>query len=149
MVGVALDVGVATLGIHATARAPHVAQEKLQHRARPDELPARGVVCEAHRVHDRHHLVRLAHLADQVRDLVEIVDRDAGDARNDIGRVARVMLLHQLKDRSRILEGQVALGEPCRRIGVVAPGCDVVAARRSVVAGEETVVERVTVLDEE
>ena len=41
VVGVALDVGVAALGVHAAARAPHVAEQELEHRAGADELRRR------------------------------------------------------------------------------------------------------------
>src|SRR5947209_10933683 len=50
----------------------HVAEQQLQDRRRPDQLSAGGVLGETDRVHDRHHLVRLAHLSDHRGDAVEV-----------------------------------------------------------------------------
>ena len=119
VVGVALDVRVAALGVHAAARAPDVAEQQLQHRAGADHLRAGRVVGEADRVDDRHHLVRPAHLADELRDLEELFARDAGDALDHLGRVARVVLAHQVQHRARMLDvepGKAAVGP-----GVAAP----------------------------
>ena len=44
MVRVALDVGVAALGVHATAWPPHVAEEQLEDGPRPNKLAAGGVL---------------------------------------------------------------------------------------------------------
>ena len=79
MVGIALDVGVAALGIHPAARAPDVPQQELQHRAGADQLPAGCMLRQADRIDDRHHLLRFAHLADQLGDPHELVLRYPGD----------------------------------------------------------------------
>ncbi len=148
MVGVALDVGVAALGVHASAGLAHVAEQQLQQRARADELAAGRVVGEAYRVDDGHHLVGLAHLADEVRNLVELVDGDARDAGDDLWRVARVVGLHELEDRLRVLQGEVALGEP---VGaeVVAPAAYVVRPLCGAVPGEQPIGETEGWLHEE
>ena len=151
VVGVPLDVRVAALRVHPAAGSAHVAEQELQQRAGTDELPAGRVMGESDGVHDGHDLVGLAHLADDLRDLRELIDRDAGDARDHLRCVARVVLGHELEDRARVLEGHVALGprrgrsgrtvERCRPLGLVAPRRDVVRPGRGVVSGEETVLE--------
>ena len=158
---------MAALGVHATARPTHVAKQQLEHSAGPDQLPARRVMGQADRIDDRHDLVGLAHLTDQLSDALELIRRDAGDARNHFGRVARVVLLHQLEDRLRVLQRHVALrdrvdravgwqtgGVGIRRcgggvIGLVAPAGDVVLAVRRIVSSEESVLEAVGRLHQE
>ena len=120
---------------------------------------------EPDRVDDRHHLVGLAHLADQLRDPHELVLRDPSDARHHLRGVARVMLLHQLEDGLRVLQRHVALGDavrgavgrqPGRRGGgggcvvdLVTPARDVVLSVGGVIAAEQAVRERVGLLDQE
>ena len=175
MVGVALDVGVAALGVHAAARPPHVAEEQLEQSRAPDELGAGRVLGEADRVHDRHDLVGPAHLAHQLADLEELLLRDPGDVRDHLGRVAGVVRLHELEDAARVLEPHVALGDrhggarvgrrslsvsgdlllgPLERgrgrlIALVRPRRGVVGALGGVVPAEEAFVEPVALLHEE
>ena len=120
---------------------------------------------EADGIDDRHHLVGLAHLADQLGDAHELVLRNAADARHHLRRVARVVLLHELEYRLRILQRHVALGDcgdgPTRRrmrfvigvtrggIDLIAPGGDVVLAGGGIVAAEEPVLERVVLFHQE
>ena len=103
VVGVALDVGVAALSVHPAPRPSHVAEQQLQERGGADELAACGVMGQPDRVDDRHHLVWLSHLADELRDLHELIDGDPGDARDHLRRVARVVLHQKLEDRARVL----------------------------------------------
>ena len=128
VVGVALDVGVAALGVHAAARPPHVAQQELEDRGRADELAAGRVMREPDRVDDGHHLVGPAALADDLGDLEELLGRDAGDRGDHLRRVARVVLAQELEDRARVLELHVALGQ--RRPGAGA-GRPLTVPRRS------------------
>ncbi len=107
MVGVSLDVGVTTLGVHAATRTADIPEQQLEYRAGADQLPAGRVMGQADRVDDRHHLVRLAHLADQLGDPQELVLRDAGDARDHLRRVAGVVLLHELENGLRVLQRHV------------------------------------------
>ncbi len=148
MVGVALDVGVAALGVHAAPWPSHAAKQELEHRPGADQLSAGRVVGEAHRVDDGHDLVGLAHLADEVGHLVELVNRNPGDARHDIRRVARVVGLHELEDRPLVLEGHVAIGETIGSC-LIAPAAYVIRALGGAVSGEESVCETETLLDDE
>ena len=122
------------------------------------------MVREAHRVHDGHDLVGLSHLADELRDLEVLLDGDAGDARDHLRRVARVVLLHELEDALRILKRHVAPREPTRarrralglsaglrrwRRVLVGPGAHVVASGVLVVAGEQPVREAELLLHDE
>ena len=154
-----------TLGVHSATRTAHVSQQELQHRPGPDQLTAGRMLRQPDGIDDRHHLVGLAHLADQLRDPHELVLRDPSDARHHLRGVARVMLLHQLEDGLRILQRHVALGDavrgavgrqPGRRGGgggrvvdLVTPARDVVLSVGGVIAAEQAVRERVGLLDQE
>src|SRR5438445_1799611 len=111
VVGIALDVGVTALGVHAAAWTSHVAEQELQNGGRANELAAGGVVREPDRVDDRHHLVGPAGLADDLRDLEELRLRDTGDRGDHLGGVARIVLAQELEYRAGMLELHVALGE--------------------------------------
>src|SRR5439155_1020745 len=151
-------------GVHPAAGPANVPQQQLQHRAGADQFAAGRMLGEADRVDDRHYLVGLAHLADQLGDAHELVLRNPGNARHHVGGVARVMLLHQLEDGVRILHRHVTLrdrhrGAPSRklrldrrrrrRVGLVAPARDVVLAVLGVVATEEAIREPVLRLHQE
>src|SRR5205823_8503075 len=95
----------------------------------------------------------------------ELVLWNAGDARHHLGRVARVVLLHQLENGLRILQRLVALCDRGNRatrrgmrfvvgiarggIDLIAPRGDVVLAGGGIVAAEEPVLERVILLYQE
>ena len=116
------------------------------------------MVRQADGIHDRHDLVRLAHLADDLRDLHELVDRDAGNARDHLGCVPRVVVPQELEHRTRVPEGHIALGlrlrgarRPRERISfrLVRPGRRVVRPGGLVVPREETVGEGEALLHDE
>src|SRR5207245_2994352 len=101
---------------------------------------------------------------DDLRHLKELILRDAGDALDDLGRVAGVMLLEQLEYGLRVLQRHVALREAGRgrlrtldlatglrrrRRGLVGPRRAVVRPRVLVVAGEQAVVEGELLLHDE
>src|SRR5436853_339254 len=94
------------------------------------------------------------------------VDGYARDARDDLGRIARVVRLHQLEDTARILQSHVAFREAGRAGGwtlsarvrlagvgrrgrFVGPRRDVVRPLRRVVAREQAVLEREPLFDDE
>jgi hypothetical protein len=143
VVGVALDVGVAALGVHAAPGTPHVAEQELEHRPGADELHAGGVVGEADRVDDRHHLVRLAGLADQLGHLEELVLGDAGDALDHLRGVAAVVLAQQVEHRAGMLEVHLRIAV---RPGLVRPGLGVVDPLARIVGAEDPVLELVALL---
>ena len=127
VVGIALDVGVTALGVHAAARPPHVAEQELEQCGRANELATGRVLRQPDRVNDRHHLVGPAGLADDLGDLEELLLGNAGDRRDHRGREPRVVLAHELKHRARVLEVHVPLGE--RHAGA--------RARRRVTTGDD------------
>ena len=102
-VGGALDVRVAAQRVHAAAGAADVAEQQLQHRRGADDLRAEGVLRPADGVDDRRRLLHVAVFADrreQIGGFQKLILRDAGDALDHLRRVARVLLLQQLKDAS-------------------------------------------------
>ncbi len=104
-VGCALNVGVSAQRIDAAAGASDVAHQQLQHGGGADDLRAEGVLRPADRVDDGGDLLHVAILADggeHVPRLQKLVLRNAGDARNHLRRVARVLLLQQLIDAARM-----------------------------------------------
>src|SRR5579875_2538903 len=148
MVGVALDVGVTTFRVHAAAGTSHVPQEQLQQSSGANQLHAGGMLGEPDRVDDRHHLVRPAHLADDLGDLEEVFFRDARDGLHHLGRVARIVRLHQLEDAVRVLQRHVALREAVSADRIV-PSRRTVGFFLRIPAVEETIVKAVAGIDDE
>ncbi len=96
--------------VHAAARPPDVAEQKLNHRRGANDLRSESMLRPAHRVDDRRDFLHVAIFADgseQVDGLQVLVLRDARDALDGFGRVARILLLHQLEDAARMLKRQV------------------------------------------
>ena len=109
-IGGALDIRVAAQCVHAAAGAPHVAENQLQHRCRPDDLRSERVVRPSHRVYDCAGLLGAAVFADggeQVGGFQELVLGDAGDALDHFWRVARILLLQKLIHAAGMFESGV------------------------------------------
>ena len=108
-VGRALNVRVAAQRVDAAARSPDVAEQQLQHRRRANDLRAERVLRPADGVDDRRRLLHVAVFADgreQIGGFEELILRNAGDPLDHLRRVARVLLLQQLKDRARVLQAK-------------------------------------------
>ena len=109
-IGGALNIGMATQRIHAAASPSDVAHQKLQHRRGAYDLRAEGVLGPSDRVDDGCHFFKVAIFADRsekISRLQELRPRDAGDAFDDFGRVARVVLFRELQDASRMLQHEI------------------------------------------
>ncbi len=97
-------------GVNPASRAPNVAQQQLQHGRRADDLRAKTVLRPAHRVHDGGDLLHVAIFADRsicIGSLQELIFRNARNSLDHLWRVARILLLQQLKDASRMLQCQI------------------------------------------
>ena len=121
--------------VHAAARDADVAQQQLHHRAGADDLRADRVMRPAERVQDRagapRHRGRREHLA----HLQEFLLRRAAGPFDLLGRVARVVLLHQVVDATRMLQRRIDFGEAVVA-ALVVPRRLVVLALVRVVAGD-------------
>ena len=109
-VGGALNIRMAAQRIHAAARSSDVAQQKLHHGGRANDLRSEGMLRPAHRVDDGRDFLHVAVFADrskQVGGLQELVLGDAGNPLDHFRRVARILLLHQLEDAARMLQREV------------------------------------------
>ncbi len=99
----ALNVRVATQSINATTGASDIAQQQLQDCGGANDLRAGGMLRPTDGVDDRGSLLHVAVLAngrEHVGGFQELLLRNARDAFNHFGRVARVLFLQQLKDTS-------------------------------------------------
>ena len=109
-VGGALNIRMAAQRVYAAARSPNVAEKKLNHGRRADDLRSESMLRPAHRVDDGRDFLHVAVFADggkQIDGLQVLVLRDARDALDGFGGVARILLLHQLENAARMLERQV------------------------------------------
>ena len=147
-VGQALDVGMPAQRVHATTGHADVAQQQLHHGAGTHVLCADRVLRPAQRVQDGHRLVLDGGGRDHVPDLADAVGRRAADALDHLHRVARVVLLEQVVDATRVLQRRVAAHEAIVTVGVVPAGA-VVAALLFVVARIQAVLEGELVLHQE
>src|SRR5580692_5559907 len=96
--------------IYATARAPHVPEQQLQDCSSADDLRTEGMLRPAHGVHNRGDLLQVSVFANgskQVGRFQELIFLDARYAFNHFRRVARVLLLQQLVDATRMLQSQI------------------------------------------
>ncbi|MNN72011.1 hypothetical protein D3C81_1880080 [compost metagenome] len=98
-------------GIHAPARHADVAQQQLHHRRAADDLRANRVLSPAQGIENRHGLARLRARGDLFPDFLHRIDRHATDLARQLDVVAAVVLLHQLIDATRVLQGRVDFGE--------------------------------------
>ena len=109
-VGRALDRRVPAHRHDPAARPAHVAEQQLEDRGRADHLHAGVVLGPAERVAEHRRLLAARVLHQQAGDLQELLLGHAADARDHLGRVARVVA-HQLpEDGARVLERLVSLG---------------------------------------
>ena len=140
-VGRALDVRVAAEGVDAAPRAPHVAEEQLQHGGGPDHLNGRRVLRPSEGIRDRARLLRHARRRHDLADLEVRVLRRSADPLDHFRRVALDVLLQKLEHAARILERRVDAVRLRLRVGLVSPGGLVVFRLARVESGEESVVE--------
>src|SRR5699024_11743343 len=104
------------------AGAAHVAHEQLEDGRGADELGAEAVLGPAQGVREARRALATGVLRQRVGDLEELPLRDPADLLHHLRRVARVVSLEYLEDRSRMLEGVVPLDV---RVGEGRPGCAV------------------------
>ena len=166
-VGRTLNVRFAAKGVDAAARDADVAEQKLDDAHGAAVLGAVGVLRLTEGVEDGARLVGTAGGGEDLPDLLHDVGIHAGDARDELGRVAGIVTLHDVEDAVRILKGHIALEDlevrrlELRRartvdpgeggafgsvpdglvIDVVAPGFIVVALRFRIPAGKEAVID--------
>ena len=143
----ALDVAVTAQRVHATAQLAHVTQQQLHDGGRADDLRADAVLGPAQGIHHRHHTIRGGRAGNHLAHLQELVPGRAGDLLDHLGRVAAVVLLHDLQHAARVLHGHVDLG--VITLFLVAPARVVVLARLGVVTREDAVLETVTLAHDE
>ena len=74
---------------------------------RPDVLDPDGVLGPSHRVADRRHPVGSMRRRDRFPDRETLVLRRTGDPRDDVERVAGIVLFQKLKDAVRILQRRI------------------------------------------
>ncbi len=142
-VGEALDVGVTAQGVHAATRQADVAQQQLNHGAAADDLCPDGVLGPAQGIEDGHDATGRRGLGDFGPDLLDRVGRRATGLAGHFQGVATVVLLHQLEDAARILQGRIDLDEavvadlvaPVHLVGVGAL-LGVIAVVQAVLEGE-------------
>src|SRR5215469_6974104 len=109
-VGGALDVRVTAQSVYAAAGASHISEEQLEHGRRANDLGAEGVLGPPDRVDDGRGFLHVAVFADRgekVGGFEVLLFRNACDALHGLRRVARILLLEQLKYASGMLERQV------------------------------------------
>ena len=166
-VGRTLNVRFAAKGVDAAARYADVAEQKLDDAHGAAVLGAVGVLRLTEGVEDGARLVGTAGGGEDLPDLLHDVGIHASDARDELGRVAGIVTLHDVEDAVRILKGHVALEDlEVRRLelrrartvdpgeggafgsvpdglvfDVVAPGFIVVALRFRIPAGKEAVID--------
>ena len=102
-----LNVRVPAQRIDAAAGPSDVAEQELQHRGGADDLRPEGVLRPPDRIDDRGDLLHVAvgaNRREQVGRSQKLIARDAGDPLDHLRRVARVVLLQQLKHAPRMLQ---------------------------------------------
>ena len=148
-VGQPLDVGVAAQGIHAPARHADVAQQQLHHGGAADDLRPDGVLGPAQGIENRHGLARLRTRGDFFPYFLHGIDRHAAHLARQVDVVAAVVLLHQLIDATRVLQGRVDLGKTVLTQLVTPAGLVGIGAFGDIVATENPVFEAVAGFDDE
>ena len=103
------NVRFAAKGVDAAARYADVAEQKLDDAHGAAVLGAVGVLRLTEGVEDGARLVGTAGGGEDLPDLLHDVGIHAGDARDELGRVAGIVTLHDVEDAVRILKGHVAL----------------------------------------
>ena len=138
-IGRSLNRGVPAQSHDPRARSSHVAHEQLQDRRGTDELCAQGVLCKAQRVGEARGALRGGVLRNRVRQVVEVLRRNATGLFHHLRGVARVVALENLEDRIRILQRHVLLHVPrgALRLSHVLPRVRDVLAFLRVVPGEQ------------
>ena len=148
MVGRALDVGLPAQRVHAAARHPHVAEQRLDDGHGADVLDADGVLGPAHGVHDGAGLALGAGGGIGLVDLQQVLLRGAGDLGDQPRGVAGVMGFQQLKHAAFVLKRQILLGNAVG-VQLVGPLARVVGPLVRVEAGEQPVLEIESITDQE
>src|SRR5260370_25416433 len=98
---------MAAESIYATASAPHIAEQQLQHRGRTNNLRAKRVLRPPDGVNNRARLLHVAVFANgsiEVSGFEELFPGDAGDALDHLRGIPRAMLLQQLEHAIGVLE---------------------------------------------
>ena len=105
----ALNIRVAALRVDSAAGHSDVAQHELKHGRSVDELHGVAVLRPAQCVKNGSLPVRLSGGADDRSRLLEVCCRTAADGSHHLRRVARVMVLHQLKHGAWMFHGRIDL----------------------------------------
>ena len=97
-------------GVHAAARHPNIAQQKLNHRHGADVLRAVGVLRPAEGIQNCACFVGRGHFAPCLGYFEEIFFAGAANGGHHIQRVAGIMFFHHLEHAARMLQRGVGLG---------------------------------------
>src|SRR5437660_2431947 len=95
---------------NASARPPDVAQQELQDGGRPDHLHPGRVLRPADRITDGAGALRPGVIHERLRHLEERLARRATYLFDQFRRIALVVLLQDLEDTTRMLQGWVLFG---------------------------------------
>src|SRR5262249_8987939 len=102
--------GMPSQGVDSTPGPADVAKNQLQHRGRPDGLSSRRMLGPAYGIYDGpgfFHIAALANRRKHLCGLYELVLRHAGNPRDHLGRVSRILLLEQLEHTTRVLQRKI------------------------------------------
>src|SRR6266496_1424194 len=95
------------------------------------------MLCPTERITNRRRLVGTRGGDERIRDLVKQGGRDPANFLHHFGRVASEVASQCLKYATRMLQGQIALGETEVRVTFVGPGLFVVSSFLFVPTGEK------------
>ena len=135
----ALNIGVAAQSVHAAAGHADIAEQKLHHCHGADHLRAGGVLGPAQGIKNSAGFVGHGGFAPGFGDGEEIFFAGAAQRAHHIQRVTRIMLLEQLPNAARVLQGGVGFGVAVS-IQLVKPAVAVVLFFAVVVAAEHALV---------
>jgi len=139
-VGIALNIGVTTQGIHAAARHTNVAKQQLDHRRTADGLCAAGMVRPAQRIQNGRGFIARAGFRQNGADQQEIFFRGTAQTFHQFRRVTGNMLFQQVPDTARVLQRFILFREAFF-IQLIVPAFFVIGFFRRVKTAEKTVVE--------
>src|SRR2546425_483205 len=120
---------MAAKSIHSTACTSDVSKKQLEHSRRANHLSAESVLSPPDGIDDRADSFHVAVFADRCKQicyLEELIRRYAGNLRDHIRGVSRVLLLEQLENGARMLKRKIVGGvwrKHWRRLGAALPGC--------------------------
>ena len=112
---------MASLSVDAPSGDSNVAQQKLHHGSRVDELDGVAVLGPAQGIKNRSSPIGTACGADDLGRAFEFFDGAAADFSHFLGRVPLVVLLQKLEDTAGMLQARVGTGVTAG-VEFIAPG---------------------------